>query len=601
MVRVVFFLVVLLSGGFKSNSQCVDFDLVAGACINENISVVTPNGLDTLSPIWNFCPGNLGNIPIGNLERNLSGSLILDLALKKTELGYIGFYLDRIDDIIYRVEILSNSTQITNLGNPEGLLNNPDKLVLHYEDSNWYALVTNDQTSNNLVLLNFGSSLNNIPVATNLGNLGGTLNRPRGIDLTFNEQNDLVLLLTNRGNGRLVFANFGASIETNPTEIIVTTASVPDAQVLLDLSAIYFCDQWFAFSVSLNTGVVHRFELSANPGESLNISSFTTGLENLSQIELIYDGLLWRGFVNASDGLHRLDFIDGLQNQPEIIDLTSTGLLNNVGITMLSDSLGYLVNSNTSNLIELSFSSECSVSSDKSLGSDPTHVSYQSSGEKYISLGLNDKFGRIYSDIDTILISNEIAPDIEFDTNNRCISNLSAFHTINNDWSSFFWDFNNDGTIDSNEENPSYQFPAVGTYTVRLDVDDGTCGNFTTQEITIYDEPPLPDFETTSLLCGSQDIVFDNLTPDGSYDGPMEYSWNFDGQGTSTERNPSFTFGSGGQKTVTLTAGIPGCYNEIQQVIELEPGPTSQFSAGTVCQGEPLSFTNQSANASAYL
>ncbi|WP_231589810.1 DUF3344 domain-containing protein [Methanosarcina siciliae] len=53
--------------------------------------------------------------------------------------------------------------------------------------------------------------------------------------------------------------------------------------------------------------------------------------------------------------------------------------------------------------------------------------------------------------------------------------------------SSYAWDFNNDGTIDSEEKNPSYTYETVGTYTVNLTVtnEDGSDSELKTDYITV--------------------------------------------------------------------------------------------------------------------
>lgn len=50
---------------------------------------------------------------------------------------------------------------------------------------------------------------------------------------------------------------------------------------------------------------------------------------------------------------------------------------------------------------------------------------------------------------------------------------------------SYAWDFDNDGTIDSNLENPLFNFPSSGTYPITLTVNDGTSITTITKEIFI--------------------------------------------------------------------------------------------------------------------
>jgi PKD repeat protein len=55
------------------------------------------------------------------------------------------------------------------------------------------------------------------------------------------------------------------------------------------------------------------------------------------------------------------------------------------------------------------------------------------------------------------------------------------------------WDFNNDGTTDSNEISPSYTYFNAGVYPVKLTVSDGNGGKGTfTVQIAVGSDPPKP-------------------------------------------------------------------------------------------------------------
>ena len=57
--------------------------------------------------------------------------------------------------------------------------------------------------------------------------------------------------------------------------------------------------------------------------------------------------------------------------------------------------------------------------------------------------------------------------------------------------STWEWDFDNDGTIDSYDQNPSYTYPSAGTYTVSLTVSDGRDSDTETKVdyITVIGQP----------------------------------------------------------------------------------------------------------------
>ncbi|MGQ9459723.1 MAG: PKD domain-containing protein [Candidatus Bathyarchaeaceae archaeon] len=119
---------------------------------------------------------------------------------------------------------------------------------------------------------------------------------------------------------------------------------------------------------------------------------------------------------------------------------------------------------------------------------------------------------------------------------------------------SWQWDFNNDGVIDSTEQNPVYTYVQNGTYTVTLTVvgELGTDTETKTNYIQVFDTDPVADFYATPTI-GIKPLevrFYPNCT---SYDGIVSWRWNF-GDGTnSTEESPVHTYTEVGIYTVTLT------------------------------------------------
>jgi len=119
---------------------------------------------------------------------------------------------------------------------------------------------------------------------------------------------------------------------------------------------------------------------------------------------------------------------------------------------------------------------------------------------------------------------------------------------------SWQWDFNDDGVIDSTQQNPSYTYVQNGTYTVTLTV-VGELGTDTETKIgyiRVFDTKPIANFYAvpTSGIKPLEVRFYPNCT---SYDGIVSWSWNF-GDGTnSTEESPVHTYTEVGTYTVTLT------------------------------------------------
>ncbi len=118
---------------------------------------------------------------------------------------------------------------------------------------------------------------------------------------------------------------------------------------------------------------------------------------------------------------------------------------------------------------------------------------------------------------------------------------------------SWEWDFDNDGTIDSIEQNPVHIYDAVGTYTVSLTISDGTETSTEIKEDYITVEP--------SVYADFSAVPMSGLAPlevqftDESSGSVGLYEWDFDNDGTidSNEQNPLYTYTEPGIYSVSLT------------------------------------------------
>jgi PKD repeat protein len=80
-----------------------------------------------------------------------------------------------------------------------------------------------------------------------------------------------------------------------------------------------------------------------------------------------------------------------------------------------------------------------------------------------------------------------------------------------------------------------------------------------------------------------------------STDGVMTYIWKFGDGGSSTEKNPNWTYTKAGIYSVTLTAtSAGGSSNSITQIIDIYEAPKVVFSANQTigCNPFPVLFTD---------
>jgi len=128
--------------------------------------------------------------------------------------------------------------------------------------------------------------------------------------------------------------------------------------------------------------------------------------------------------------------------------------------------------------------------------------------------------------------------------------------------SSWEWDFNGNGVIDSIIQNPQYTYENPGNYTVSLTV-RGPKGNDTEVKqdyIEVTRGPYFADF-TIESITGNCQVQGNGISCTGtttvqfidkSTGNVTSWAWDFGDHQTSTEQNPNHTYTTNGNYTVTL-------------------------------------------------
>jgi gliding motility-associated-like protein len=129
-----------------------------------------------------------------------------------------------------------------------------------------------------------------------------------------------------------------------------------------------------------------------------------------------------------------------------------------------------------------------------------------------------------------------------------------------------------------------------GTVTIVLiSTGNGICGASTDTLVITIQAKPVADF-THSPACLGSSVIF----TDASTGAVTSWSWNF-GNGTSTLQNPSNTFTTLGQQTVTLIVSTSaGCSDTIVKNIFVNAVPAAAFTWTGPCS-QPTVFTDASA------
>jgi gliding motility-associated-like protein len=230
---------------------------------------------------------------------------------------------------------------IEDLGNFNGLLDQPVFMDYVHTGNNYYAFVTNYK-SGNLVRLDFGNSLLNTPSAFNLGSLGGTLPAESGnggIQVVQNQGQWYAVIVAGYPPGgaspRLVIASFGPNV-TNPAPIAKNYGNVGNMYDPRDLQLINENNKWYGFTVNAETNSITEIFF----GNSLDNAPFGNNLGNLGNLAYplglcaVNDAGLWRLFVtngfddsriNGFYTITRLDFKNSLENNPDATNIGNVG------------------------------------------------------------------------------------------------------------------------------------------------------------------------------------------------------------------------------------------------------------------------------------
>jgi len=184
-----------------------------------------------------------------------------------------------------------------------------------------------------------------------------------------------------------------------------------------------------------------------------------------------------------------------------------------------------------------------------------------------------------------------------FSVNNVCMNapvnftDLSTFYANNQ----YYWDFQNNGTWDSNVQNPSFLYPAAGNYTVKLKVTNPSgCMDSITKPVSVYGRA-VPDF-TSNPVCFNTVMNFTNTTSTSvnPNTGPIStYQWYFGDGGQSSNQNPSYLYANPSNSVTNTTYTVKlivttsdGCVDSVQKTATVYSNPTPYFVADSVCLGQ---------------
>lgn len=180
-------------------------------------------------------------------------------------------------------------------------------------------------------------------------------------------------------------------------------------------------------------------------------------------------------------------------------------------------------------------------------------------------------------------------------TLDSCTNNV-VFQNLSGSGFTYFWDFG-DGTL-ATLENPSYTFPAAGTYMVSLTVSDSCGSSSTMQPVNVGNAlGALSQFTYTIDSC-TNEVTFINQSLNSN-----NFNWYFGDGSVSTASNPVYIYSSSGNYTISLVANNACGADSIAIPITIQPTvvSTALFNYTQDSCSNTINFTNQSINSISYL
>ena len=434
--------------------------------------------------------------------------------------------------------------------------------------------------------IEFGNSLANSPVVTNIGTgLWGA----QGVNIV-REKGDWHLFMVSNTN---VFTHF--KLGNSLSNALVTDYSSNFGGVMADPKSIQMIkvgSNWIG--ISSNTGLF-SFVRHVFPQGCLTGSSAST-LQSPSNIS----------YAQGTSGYQYFELTEQYANG------TTAQFIDSVFVTILPPEAAFTVTSACKNAIT-TFTDNSSVcfgnitdwlwdfgDGHTSTTSSPSHI-YTSAGNYTATLTVTGSTGLTDTYSQSIQVND--APDAWFSVPANACAGLDVIITDSStantgSLSSWVWDLGDTTSANTSAFTHAYQHPGAYDITMIVTTSVG-CSDTVTRSVTIL-PAPFSSF-TIANTCIGETVAFNNtsVSPGTSI---QSYSWNFGDGNSDNSQNPQHAYAASvGQYSVQLICtAINGCADTLTEIVKIGNKPLPSFTASddTVCSFSVLQFTDASTPAS---
>ena len=550
-----------------------NFNIPESVCVGQSITANNTTIVGS-SFYWNFCSGSLSNTPlgdnlgnIGNLNMPVYSSIIKDGA------NYFAFITNHIAGTISRLDFgnsLSNNPIGKDLGN-FGFLNRIEGIQIKKDKTtgNWYGLIAGF-SNNFLARLNFGNSLQNIPSAENLGNVGNLMEGAHTL-YTFDENNNWYTIVGNYLTNRLTLLKFGNSLGNVPTA--EDFGNVGQLNGPVGFYPVLDNGSWYLYVANQVGNSISRLDFGnslTNKPTGVNLGNIGSALNAPRSIVIIRDCGTVFGFVvnELSNDVVRITFPNGLTSQPSgesLGNIAKFDFPHHISQLFRDGDYIYALVTNVKNntLSRLTFKGCSNPLLPSSALKNPPSIKYDMPGIYTVSLVVDDGLPTQTTFCKQITVG---LPVISIIPASLEICEGSTITLTASGATSYLWSPAtglSSATTASVEAGPS----VTTTYTVKGSVDQG-CSATKTVVVKVRPKPKLSISPSSGSICSGSSI---NLAASGNVDS---YLWSpAAGVSSVTSANVEIKPASTMNYTVVGT-DLSGCSEKASIQLSVNPNPT---------------------------
>lgn len=242
---------------------------------------------------------------------------------------------------------------------------------------------------------------------------------------------------------------------------------------------------------------------------------------------------------------------------------------------------------------------------DDTINVNPNYV-YPAAGQYKARLQAISNYGCMHQTMKNVIVRPN--PVANFVSSKTCLGDITQFTNLSysNDGAitAYYWDLNADGYYDNVLPNPTFEYPAHGSYLITFEVQN-EYGCVSVIKKPVYVNPnPNPIFTINNPNgCPKHCVQFNNLSTIVS-GNIQSYQWNFGDGSISNVINPVYCYENSGVYSVILKAvSDSGCIGSyvLPNSVHIYPVPVAGFVTNperVLDEMEPLIVSNASSGAS---